>query len=246
MASKRDVLGECSSSWRDPLGGGLTAPERAEFSEKAHLAQQRYAYRGEFVEWLQLDEWAGGGLKYFFTGTFAQRGFRRVGISRQRNGDMESARSAVRKELPKRIDEIEQYRWEPHEYRVSCNRAGNCFGRVISHFNDEIHGGRVKKGLSTLFGVRVFERHKSGRVHVHALIGGVRCKERGTFLKMDRLRMCWNEWYGFSFVEPVHEYAAKYIAKYITKGFAEGKDASSAYRFFGKWPRVSRGRQVAG
>ena len=71
--------------------------------------------------------------------------------------------------------------------------------------------------LGTVFGILVWEHHKSGEWHAHALIAGT--EGRGRFLsglhafckKDPILGHLWME-------RPESESAAKYIAKYVAKG----------------------------
>ena len=214
----------------------MTAAETKEFARHAHLADQRIQYLRELVDWLQRDITEGGvGVQYFGTFTFQPVRYKRVG------------RRGLRAALPQQLDELGRARWDLVELTVSRDYAKARFDAMIKWWNEAIHGGRFYRGCSSLYGLCVYERHKSGRYHLHALVGGVRCyhgkgspMEGNSFMSRNDMRKWWNKRHGFAFVGGVTEAAAAYCAKYVTKEIAPTEESTPAgFECFGKWPASS-------
>jgi len=112
-----------------------------------------------------------------------------------------------------------------------CQR---CFKRLADEFSVRLWGPRwkLRRKKTGLYGVVVWEKHKSGAWHAHALLAGtsgrLEYKELHKYVKDDR-------YLGHSWIEPFRgehrERAVRYAAKYITK--SPGSWSAFGVRWFG-------------
>lgn len=118
---------------------------------------------------------------------------------------------------------IDQWEWQwfttfTFASDVHPERAEKLFNRWKSKLNKQLYGTNWRKrppgGIQY---VLAEERHKSGQVHLHALINGVETTRRLTWMD------AWEEQdpsCGYSRIEPVKDgqKASLYVAKYVPKG----------------------------
>ncbi len=106
------------------------------------------------------------------------------------------------------------------------NRLGFCQRRVgkwLHVLNARIHGRAYRRQRTALYGVTVWERHKSGEWHAHMLVANT-----GDYRRLSAMDD-WDALAGYARIYPPAIKSVAYVVKYVVK--------SGAWDVFGNWKR---------
>lgn len=115
------------------------------------------------------------------------------------------------------------FTFDPEKHRsrngsIHPEKAAGAFTYFFHNLNSELFGKNWKRRGEGVFFVRTLEPHKSGVLHIHALVGGL-----GDSIAVE-LRVYWERWwrseYGLARIEPPKSAGAvqAYCTKHVVKG----------------------------